>query len=170
MELTTLYKQYRAAKLAADQAAKEEDKLKKALKKAMEEAGVKNYTDEDGFLFERIVQNRKSMDEKGVLESLTCYGLGLGIDYILFFYEDRNFCSKKPYLWKITDEMKDEVIRKIHRVNSYLHRREAPPADKDKCTYCRYKEACKRLENAQREREIADTYIPPVGEEGWFNG
>ena len=63
MELTTLYKQYRAAKMAADQAAKEEDKLKKALKKAMEEAGVKNYTDEDGFLFERIVQNRKSMDE-----------------------------------------------------------------------------------------------------------
>ena len=58
MELTTLYKQYRAAKMAADQAAKEEDKLKKALKKAMEEAGVKNYTDEDGFLFERIVQNR----------------------------------------------------------------------------------------------------------------
>lgn len=34
MELTTLYKQYRAAKMAADQAAKEEDKLKKALKKA----------------------------------------------------------------------------------------------------------------------------------------
>ena len=29
MELTTLYKQYRAAKMAADQAAKEEDKLKK---------------------------------------------------------------------------------------------------------------------------------------------
>lgn len=75
MELTTLYKQYRAAKLAADQAAKEEDKLKKALKKAMEEAGVKNYTDEDGFLFERIVQNRKIMDEKGVLESLKEKGL-----------------------------------------------------------------------------------------------
>ena len=26
----------------------------------------------------------------------TCYGMGLGIDYILFFYEDRNFCKKKP--------------------------------------------------------------------------
>ena len=74
-ELATLYKQYKAAKLTADQAAKEEDKLKKALKKAMEEAGVKNYTDEDGFLFERIVQNRKSMDEKGVLESLKEKGL-----------------------------------------------------------------------------------------------
>ena len=33
-ELATLYKQYKAAKLTADQAAKEEDKLKKALKKA----------------------------------------------------------------------------------------------------------------------------------------
>lgn len=74
-ELATLYKQYKAAKLTADQAAKEEDKLKKVLKKAMEEAGVKNYTDEDGFLFERIVQNRKSMDEKGVLESLKEKGL-----------------------------------------------------------------------------------------------
>ena len=65
-ELATLYKQYKAAKLTADQAAKEEDKLNKALKKAMEEAGVKNYTDEDGFLFERIVQNRKSMDENSL--------------------------------------------------------------------------------------------------------
>lgn len=74
-ELATLYKQYKAAKLTVDQAAKEEDKLKKALKKAMEEAGVKSYTDEDGFLFERIVQNRKSMDEKGVLESLKEKGL-----------------------------------------------------------------------------------------------
>ena len=74
-ELATLYKQYKAAKLTADQAAKEEDKLKKALKKAMEEAGVKSYTDEDGFIFERIVQNRKSMDEKGVLESLKEKGL-----------------------------------------------------------------------------------------------
>lgn len=74
-ELATLYKQYKAAKLTADQEAKEEDKLKKVLKKAMEEAGVKNYTDEDGFLFERIVQNRKSMDEKGVLESLKEKGL-----------------------------------------------------------------------------------------------
>ena len=35
--------------------------------------------------------------------------MGLGIDYILFFYEDRNFCKKKPYLWKITDEMKQAV-------------------------------------------------------------
>lgn len=75
MELQELYREYRAAKLKADQAAKEEDKYKKLLKKAMEEAGEKSYTDEDGYLFERIVQNRKSMDEKGVLADLKEKGL-----------------------------------------------------------------------------------------------
>lgn len=75
MELKELYKKYRAVKTAADQAAKEEEKYKKLLKDAMKEAGAKDYTDEDGYLFERIVQNRKSMDEKMVLESLKERGL-----------------------------------------------------------------------------------------------
>lgn len=75
MELKELYKKYRAAKTEADQAAKEEEKYKKLLKDAMKEAGEKDYTDEDGYLFERIVQNRKSMDEKMVLESLKERGL-----------------------------------------------------------------------------------------------
>lgn len=75
MELKELYKKYRAAKIAADQAAKEEEKYKKLLKDAMKEAGEKDHTDEDGYLFERIVQNRKSMDEKMVLESLKERGL-----------------------------------------------------------------------------------------------
>lgn len=75
MELKELYKKYRAAKTAADQAAKEEEKYKKLLKDAMKEAGEKDYMDEDGYLFERIVQNRKSMDEKMVLESLKERGL-----------------------------------------------------------------------------------------------
>ena len=75
MELKELYQLYKAKKLAADQAAKEEDKYKKLLKKAMEEAGEKNYADSEGYLFERIVQNRKSMDEKMVLESLKERGL-----------------------------------------------------------------------------------------------
>lgn len=75
MELKELYKKYRAVKTSADQAAKEEEKYKKLLKDAMKEAGEKSYTDEDGYLFERVVQNRKSMDEKMVLESLKERGL-----------------------------------------------------------------------------------------------
>lgn len=79
----------------------------------------------------------------------TCYGMGLGIDYVLFFYEDRNFCGKKPYLWKITDEMKEEVLGKIRRVNNYLAHKEVPPANPEKCTYCRYKAACRKADEAQ---------------------
>lgn len=123
--------------------------------------GVLNFMGKDVILeikTESTYQHSKryepKMDHK---YQATCYGLGLGIDYILFFYEDRNFCNKKPYLWKITDEMKEEVRSKIQRVNNYLAHREAPPANKDKCTYCRYKEACKRLERAQEpDRNIQD--------------
>lgn len=75
MSLAELYARYRAAKIALDQAAKEEEKIKKALKVAMEDAGEKAHTDADGYLFERIVQQRKSMDEAGVLESLKERGL-----------------------------------------------------------------------------------------------
>ncbi len=75
MELREIYKKYKSAKLAADQAAKEEEKYKKLLKDEMKKAGEKEYTDEDGYRFERVVQNRKSMDEAGVLESLKEKGL-----------------------------------------------------------------------------------------------
>ena len=86
----------------------------------------------------------------------TCYGLGLGIDYILFFYEDRNFCGKKPYLWKITPEMRDTVLSKIKRVNAAVEAGEAPERDESKCTYCNYKGACK----------IAEMGAPEPSEEG----
>lgn len=79
----------------------------------------------------------------------TCYGMGLGIDYILFFYEDRNFCGKKPYLWKITDEMKGAVLNKIHTVNKALERKEPPAKDENKCTYCRYKHECELVEKGE---------------------
>ena len=73
----------------------------------------------------------------------TCYGMGLGIDYVLFFYEDRNFCGKKAYLWKITDEMKDTVLSKIARVNKAISVGVPPEKDTNKCTYCDYKHECK---------------------------
>lgn len=82
----------------------------------------------------------------------TCYGMGLGIDYVLFFYEDRNFCGKKPYLWKITEEMKAEVLGKIARVNEALSVGVPPKKNEDKCTYCRYKTACRRADNGEERR------------------
>lgn len=72
----------------------------------------------------------------------TCYGMGLGIDYVLFFYEDRNFCGKKAYLWKITDEMKATVLSKIQRVTKALEIGTPPEKDEGKCSYCMYKHEC----------------------------
>lgn len=79
----------------------------------------------------------------------TCYGMGLGIDYVLFFYEDRNFCGKKPYLWKITDEMKSEVLSKISRVNKAIKVGAPPEKNEDKCTYCKYKNECKLVDDGK---------------------
>lgn len=79
----------------------------------------------------------------------TCYGMGLGIDYVLFFYEDRNFCGKKAYLWKITDEMKATVISKIQRVSMALEAGIPPQKDEDKCTYCMYKNECKLADSGE---------------------
>ena len=79
----------------------------------------------------------------------TCYGMGLGIDYVLFFYEDRNFCGKKPYLWKITDEMKAEVLSKIARVNKAIKAGTPPEKNTDKCTYCDYKRECKLVDDGK---------------------
>lgn len=89
MELREIYKKYKAAKLAADQAAKEEEKYKKLLKDEMKKAGEKEYTDEDGYRFERVVQNRKSMDEVGVLESLKEKGLSQCIKTVEAVDEDK---------------------------------------------------------------------------------
>ena len=81
----------------------------------------------------------------------TCYGMGLGIDYVLFFYEDRNFCKKKAYLWKITDEMREAVKKKIYTVNESLKAGIPPEKNDDKCTYCRYKHECKLVDTGTWE-------------------
>ena len=79
----------------------------------------------------------------------TCYGMGLGIDYVLFFYEDRNFCRKKAYLWKISDEMKEAVLSKIARVNKAIKVGNPPAKNEDKCTYCQYKNECKLVDDGK---------------------
>lgn len=81
MNLAELKEAYKARKLALDSAKKEEEKYKALLKDAMLEAGESDYTDEAGYRFERIVQERKSMDEEKLLAEL----------------HERNLTSYSPY-------------------------------------------------------------------------
>lgn len=82
---------------------------------------------------------------------VTSYGMGLGIDYVLFIYEDRNFLRKKIYLWKITDEMKERVLKKIDTVNAGIKTGTPPAKDDTKCTYCKFKEQCSLVEAGKWE-------------------
>lgn len=75
MNLAELREAYKAKKLAFEQAKKEEEKYKALLKDAMAEAGEKDFTDEAGYRFERIVQERKSIEEPKLLEELHSRGL-----------------------------------------------------------------------------------------------
>lgn len=75
MELLEIYEAYKAKKLAFEVAKKEEEKFKALLKDAMAEAGEKDFTDDAGYRFERIVQERKSLDEEKLLEELHTRGL-----------------------------------------------------------------------------------------------
>ncbi len=81
----------------------------------------------------------------------TSYGMGLGIDWVLFLYEDRNFCKKKAYLWKIPDEMKEKVRAKIHTVNTACKTGIPPEKNEDKCTYCKYKNECSLVDAGKWE-------------------
>ena len=75
MTLTELREAYKARKIAFEQAKKEEEHFKALLKDAMAEAGEKDFTDDAGYRFERIVQERKSIEEPKLMEELRSRGL-----------------------------------------------------------------------------------------------
>ncbi len=89
---------------------------------------------------------------------VTCYGMGLGIDYVLFVYEDRNFCGKKVFLWKITDEMKQSVQDKIKRVTKALETNTVPDTPFcNECPFCKYKKVKKLTEQKPKSKPKAKT-------------
>jgi hypothetical protein len=75
MELLKIYELYKVKKLAFEKAKKEEETYKTLLKDAMKEAGVKEYTDTEGYKFECFQSSRKSIDEPKLLEALHSKGL-----------------------------------------------------------------------------------------------
>ena len=102
----------------------------------------------------------------------TSYGMGLGIDYVLFIYEDRNFCRKKIYLWKITDDMKEKVRAKINTVNTAVKTGIPPEKNEDKCTYCKYKNECKLADDGKwvNPRQQEPTEKPKKAKRGNSKG
>ena len=75
----------------------------------------------------------------------TCYAMTLGVDKVIFLYEDRDNCSKKGYLVEVTKKMKMNVSNKIDLINDFVSTKSIPNKceDSKKCRYCDYKEVCR---------------------------
>ena len=69
----------------------------------------------------------------------TCYGLCLGVDDVLFLYENRDTFEKKAYTYHINDEMKDQVVEKLNTCEYYVEKKESPKifCGSTYCPYCK---------------------------------
>lgn len=72
------------------------------------------------------------------------YSICFGIDHIMFLYENRNYTNRKAYKVTVSTEFKEIVRQRIILLLAYAESNKMPPKEKDKCAYCKYKQACKK--------------------------
>lgn len=76
------------------------------------------------------------------------YSLELGIDDVIFLYENRDICTKKSFLVHVDDKDREEVAQRLSKCDEYVASKLVPPKDKDitnkTCQYCEYKTVCRR--------------------------
>lgn len=87
----------------------------------------------------------------------TAYALCLGVDHILYFYEDRDFTSHYPILYKIPEEIKQHVIDKLALVDKCVAEEIVPPSDKSECMFCTYKSICKEIDELETKINEGET-------------
>lgn len=77
----------------------------------------------------------------------SCYSVGLGVDDVMFVYEQRDFCKKKIFHVHVTDEDRDtNVIHEINTVENHVQEGTMPEktTKKNECGYCPFKQECKK--------------------------
>jgi CRISPR/Cas system-associated exonuclease Cas4 (RecB family) len=75
----------------------------------------------------------------------SAYAACLGIDDIIFIYENRDFCNRKAFHVEVTDlEKFERVFNVIETCNTYIALDKVPPmtTSKSECKYCKYKKIC----------------------------
>lgn len=80
------------------------------------------------------------------LKQATAYSLALGIEDVMFIYENRNTCAKKIYIQTIETDDRDQIQDKIDYVDSFVKDGIVPPKEEslNNCKYCNYKKECLR--------------------------
>lgn len=92
-------------------------------------------------------QNRRGPAPEHYAQGTT-YSACLGIDKVLFLYENRDNCNKKAYILNITSDMKyDLLLNKIEISERHRELGFPPKIPEDlpstACTYCPYKTICR---------------------------
>lgn len=78
------------------------------------------------------------------IQQATAYSLCLGVEPVLFFYENRNTCAKKSYIHIVSKSAKETLADKIARIDTFVVDEKVPPKEEsvDNCKYCDYKTQC----------------------------
>jgi CRISPR/Cas system-associated exonuclease Cas4 (RecB family) len=91
---------------------------------------------------------RVCVDPKHEYQGIS-YSLLFGIDNIMFLYENRNYTTRKGYHVSVTEEQRQSIKGRISEVLEYSKKLIVPPKEKTKCTYCDYKQKCKKYPDAE---------------------
>lgn len=95
--------------------------------------------------------NRDEVDPSHYNQAVA-YALNFDINEILFLYENRDICSKKSYLYVVSEQQKQELVNLIQSCDNYVTKNILPPMpmnlnyNSKQCRYCSYKNRC-MLEN-----------------------
>ena len=91
-------------------------------------------------------QSRKGVDPKHYAQG-TAYSLVFKIDKVIFVYISRDILDMKAFMFEPTQEMKDELVGKIHECDNFVSEGKVPPipenVPKSACSYCAYRNSCR---------------------------
>lgn len=113
---------------------------------------LKNRTTSKFYVFEfkteveEKFRSRIGVDEKHFPQGI-CYALCFHIDTgVIFLYEGRDFLGHKAYYLPVTEDMKNNLISTMERVNTYLRLSKLPMKCENLkvCRYCEYHRYCDR--------------------------
>lgn len=117
--------------------------------------GIIRYKGEYYILEIKTESSRKFFERSGVDPShhqqAIAYSLAFDISKVMFIYENRDVCSKKAFLFEVTDDMKQDLIGYMENTNTYLKENKVPPklrgrndVERKTCDYCQYKGQCRK--------------------------
>ena len=88
---------------------------------------------------------RKDVDPNHYAQG-TAYSYILKLPEVIFVYINRDNLDMKSFMFKPTDEMKQNMVSKIIDCDGYKERNEVPPKpenlSKGFCSYCSYRKLC----------------------------